>query len=256
MTDHSHPQADEAQVDFGFENVSAQEKTERVKVVFDSVAERYDVMNDLMSFGLHRLWKRFAVIVSMVRPDHQVLDLACGSGDLSRLFVEQLGPDGRVVISDINQEMLSIGRDRLIDDGFSQKFSAVQANAQSLPFPSQLFDIVSIGFGLRNVTNKAAALSEMYRMLRPGGRAIILEFSEVRIPVLRPLYDAFSFKVLPKIGALVAKDESSYRYLAESIRMHPNQENLLAMMTDAGFSQCRYRNLAGGVVALHDGIRA
>jgi demethylmenaquinone methyltransferase/2-methoxy-6-polyprenyl-1,4-benzoquinol methylase len=246
---------DEIRVDFGFENVSEQEKTRRVKAVFDSVAERYDVMNDLMSFGLHRLWKRFAVLASMVRPDDQILDLACGSGDLSRLFAKRLGSGGHVVISDINQEMLGIGRDRLVDDGFSDVFSAVQANAQSLPFSSQLFDIVSIGFGLRNVTDKAAALREMYRMLRPGGRVIILEFSELQVPALQPFYEAFSFKILPKIGKLIAKDEASYRYLAESIRMHPNQENLLSMMTEAGFRQCRFRNLAAGVVALHDGIR-
>ena len=247
--------ADEKLVDFGFKSVGEAEKTRRVKAVFDSVANNYDVMNDLMSFGLHRLWKRFAVMAAQVRPGHQVLDLAGGSGDLSRLFAQRIGDQGLVVISDINGEMLSRGRDRLIDSGCSNNVAVVQANAESLPFESGRFDIVSIAFGLRNVTNKLAALDEMYRMLRPGGRALILEFSELKIPALQEAYDAFSFRVLPRLGDWVAKDGDSYRYLAESIRVHPNQETLLSMMRTAGFERVRCRNLAGGIVALHDGMR-
>jgi demethylmenaquinone methyltransferase / 2-methoxy-6-polyprenyl-1,4-benzoquinol methylase len=254
MTD---PQSDPIRtVDFGFESVAAQEKTRRVKAVFDSVATRYDFMNDLMSFGMHRLWKRLAVLAAMVRIDDQILDLAGGSGDLTCLFAERIGPKGHVIISDINGEMLNVGRDRLIDAGLNEKVSIVQANAESLPFPSQSFDVVSIAFGLRNVTNKTAALAEMYRMLKPGGRALILEFSELKVPALQKAYDAFSFRVLPKLGQLVANDSESYRYLAESIRVHPNQETLLSMMQSVGFERCRYRNMAGGVVALHDAIRA
>jgi demethylmenaquinone methyltransferase/2-methoxy-6-polyprenyl-1,4-benzoquinol methylase len=247
--------ADERVVDFGYENILESAKTERVKSVFDSVAGRYDLMNDLMSFGLHRIWKRLAVMSAMVRPGHRVLDLAGGTGDLARLFAQRAGDEGEVVISDINGEMLSVGRDRLIDGGVIGNVSIVQANAETLPFASRTFDIVSIAFGLRNVTNKKAALDEMYRILRPGGRALILEFSELQIAPLRKLYDAFSFRLLPKLGEMVAKDGASYRYLAESIRMHPNQAALLAMMERAGFERCRCRNMAGGIVALHDGLR-
>ena len=248
-------QRDDRLVDFGFENVSEEEKTRRVKGVFDSVAKNYDTMNDVMSFGLHRIWKRFAVMAAHVRPGYHILDLAGGSGDLSRLFAQRLGEHGHVVISDINGEMLSVGRDRLIDGGFSNNVEVVQANAESLPFASRRFDIVTIAFGLRNVTNKSAALEEMFRMLRPGGRALILEFSELKVPLLQTAYDAFSFRVLPKLGEWIAKDGDSYRYLAESIRVHPNQEVLLSMMRGAGFERVRCRNLAGGIVALHDGIR-
>lgn len=241
--------------DFGYETISEGEKTRRVKAVFDSVAGRYDLMNDLMSFGLHRLWKRLAVMAAMVRPGHRILDLAGGTGDLARLFAKRIGAHGHVVISDINDEMLSVGRDRLIDRGFGGSVSIVQANAESLPFPSRSFDIVSIAFGLRNVTRKTAALDEMYRILRPGGRALILEFSKLRISALRRAYDAFSFRVLPKLGDWVANDGASYRYLAESIRVHPDQEALLALMEGAGFVRCRCRNMAGGIVALHDAVR-
>lgn len=247
---------DEREVaDFGFEKVSESEKTQRVRAVFDSVADRYDVMNDLMSFGLHRVWKRLAVMAAMVRPDYRILDLAGGTGDLTRLFAKRIGDGGQVVISDINGDMLSIGRDRLIDSGVADKVRVVQANAESLPFPSRTFDVVSIAFGLRNVTDKPAALTEMHRVLRPGGRAIILEFSQLKIPALRRAYDTFSFGILPKLGELVAKDGDSYRYLAESIRVHPDQETLLSMMRQAGFGECRCRNMAGGIVALHDGLR-
>ncbi len=247
--------ADEKLVDFGFESVGEAEKTQRVKAVFDSVAHNYDVMNDLMSFGLHRLWKRIAVMATHARPGHQILDLAGGSGDLSRLFAQRIGDNGLVVISDINGEMLSRGRDRLIDSGCGNNLAIVQANAESLPFEGGRFDIVTIAFGLRNVTNKVAALGEMHRVLRPGGRALILEFSELKIPALQKAYDAFSFRVLPRLGEWVAKDGDSYRYLAESIRVHPNQETLLSMMRAAGFERTRCRNLAGGIVALHDGMR-
>jgi len=245
----------ETEVDFGFEHVSPEEKTRRVRAVFDSVAESYDVMNDLMSFGLHRLWKRLAVMAARVRPGNDILDLAGGTGDLGRLFARRTGAHGRVIISDINGDMLRVGRDRLLDEGGPDNVSMAQANAELLPFPDRSFDVVSIAFGLRNVTNKDAALGEMYRVLRPGGRALVLEFSELQLRALRPAYDAFSFRVLPRIGKIVAKDADSYRYLAESIRMHPNQDSLLAMMQAAGFEQCRYRNMAGGIVALHDGIR-
>ncbi|MDP6183821.1 MAG: bifunctional demethylmenaquinone methyltransferase/2-methoxy-6-polyprenyl-1,4-benzoquinol methylase UbiE [Gammaproteobacteria bacterium] len=247
--------ADERFADFGFEKVKEGEKTRRVKAVFDSVAGRYDLMNDLMSFGLHRVWKRLAVMAAMVRPGFRILDLAGGTGDLARLFAQRVGKTGQVVISDINGEMLNIGRDRLLDRGVGDNVSIVQTNAEALPFPSQTFDIVSIAFGLRNVTNKNSALEEMYRILRPGGRALVLEFSELKIPILRGAYDAFSFRVLPKLGEWVAKDGESYRYLAESIRVHPNQEELLSMMLAAGFERCRCRNMAGGIVALHDGVR-
>lgn len=243
------------EVDFGFEHVSPAEKTRRVRAVFDSVAENYDVMNDLMSFGLHRLWKRLAVMAARVRPGNDILDLAGGTGDLARLFARRTGSSGRVIISDINGDMLRVGRDRLLDEGGPDNVSVAQANAELLPFADHSFDVVSIAFGLRNVTHKDAALAEMYRVLRPGGRALVLEFSELQLKALRPAYDAFSFRMLPRIGKLVAKDADSYRYLAESIRMHPNQETLLAMMRHAGFEQCRYRNMAGGIVALHDGIR-
>jgi len=253
MGDSDHP--GNRLVNFGFANVSEREKTRRVRGVFDSVAERYDVMNDLMSFGLHRIWKRVAVMAAMVRSDDKVLDLAGGSGDLTRLLAERVGSGGHVVMSDINAEMLGVGRDRLLDNGFGKKVSVVQADAQALPFSSQSFDVVSIAFGLRNVTDKTLALNEMYRMLKPGGRALILEFSELKLPALQKVYDAFSFKLLPKLGDLIAKDGASYRYLAESIRVHPNQEALRSMMETAGFEQCRYRNMSGGIVALHDGIR-
>jgi demethylmenaquinone methyltransferase/2-methoxy-6-polyprenyl-1,4-benzoquinol methylase len=247
--------AGEQVVDFGFEAVGEAEKTRRVKAVFDSVAGNYDVMNDLMSFGLHRLWKRFAVMAAQVRSGQHVLDLAGGSGDLSRLFARRVGERGQVVMSDINGEMLNRGRDRLIDSGCGNNVAVVQANAESLPFDSGTFDIVSIAFGLRNVTNKNAALDEMYRILRPGGRALILEFSELKIPALQKAYDTFSFRVLPRLGELVAKDGDSYRYLAESIRVHPNQDALMSMMRTVGFDRVRCRNMAGGIVALHDGMR-
>lgn len=238
------------QTHFGYENVSPDEKTRRVRGVFDSVAAKYDVMNDLMSGGLHRLWKRFAVDLVPLRPGQKVLDLAGGTGDLARLFARKVGSGGTVVHTDINYAMLAEGRDKLIDAGVA--LPTVQCNAEALPFPSRSFDLVSIAFGLRNVTRKDVALAEMRRVLRPGGAAIVLEFSKVAAP-LAPAYDWYSFNVLPKVGKVVARDEASYRYLAESIRMHPDQETLAAMMRDAGFDKVDFHNLTAGVVAVHVG---
>ena len=235
---------------FGFEQVDVDEKARRVRGVFDSVAGRYDLMNDLMSAGLHRVWKRFTVEIAGLRPGAQVLDLAGGTGDLARLFAKAVGPTGRVVLSDINHAMLAEGRDKTINRGLA--LPVVQCNAEALPFRDRAFDAVAIGFGLRNVTHKELALSEMRRILRPGGAALVLEFSRVWAPIA-PIYDWYSFSVLPRIGAAVANDAASYRYLAESIRMHPDQQALKAMMEQAGFDRVEYRNLTAGVVAVHIG---
>jgi len=235
---------------FGFEQVPPDEKTRRVRGVFDSVAQRYDLMNDLMSGGMHRLWKRFAVERSGVREGSRVLDLASGTGDLARQFSERAGATGCVVHTDVNGAMLAAGRDRLLDSGYV--LPTVQCNAEALPFASRAFDCVSIAFGLRNVTRKERALAEMRRVLRPGGIALVLEFSRVAAP-LAPAYDWYSFNVLPRLGKLVAGDEASYRYLAESIRVHPDQETLKNLMKDAGFDDVDYHNLTAGVVALHVG---
>ncbi len=240
--------------DFGFRRIPAAEKAEQVGAVFRSVAARYDLMNDLMSAGLHRLWKRQTLAMARLRPGHEVLDVAAGTGDLSRLCARAVGPQGRVVMSDINEAMLSLGRDRMLDKGLLG-ISPVQADAEALPFPGSTFDRVVIGFGLRNVTDKLRALREMHRVLRPGGFVLILEFSRLYLPPLRPLYDAYSFQVLPRIGRLVAGDAESYRYLAESIRMHPDQESLRDLMQEAGLEDCDYTNLNGGVVAIHRGYR-
>jgi len=235
---------------FGFEQVEVEDKAQRVRGVFDSVAGRYDLMNDLMSAGLHRLWKRFAVNATGVRGGMRVLDLAGGTGDLARLFADRVGPSGEVVLTDINGAMLASGRDRLLNAG--RFVPAVQCDAEKLPFPDAHFDCVSIAFGLRNVTRKESALAEMRRVLKPGGVAAVLEFSRVWAP-LRPAYDWYSFNVLPRLGRLVAGDEASYRYLAESIRMHPDQATLKVMMEQAGFDRVEVHNLAAGVVALHLG---
>jgi demethylmenaquinone methyltransferase/2-methoxy-6-polyprenyl-1,4-benzoquinol methylase len=240
-------------VDFGYEKVSPEEKTARVRGVFDSVAASYDLMNDLMSGGLHRLWKRFALSQTGLRPGQRALDVASGTGDLGAGLARQVGKDGLAVLTDINREMLARGRDRLIDRGFAGQVEFVIANAERLPFPDRAFDCVTIGFGLRNVTDKPAALASMRRVLRPGGRLLVLEFSKPR-PEIRAAYDAYSFSVLPRLGSVVAGDAASYRYLAESIRMHPDQEALAAMIRDAGFDECRWHNLAGGIVALHVGV--
>ncbi len=238
--------------DFGFQKVAENEKARKVAGVFDAVADRYDLMNDLMSAGLHRLWKRFAVEQSLTRPGEFVLDVAGGTGDLSRLFARRVGAAGRVVITDINGPMLRRGRDRLLDDGLI--VPTAQCDAEKLPFADASFDCVSVAFGLRNMTHKDAALAEMTRVLRPGGRLLVLEFSRIWQP-LAPLYDTYSFQVLPRLGKLVANDADSYRYLAESIRMHPDQETLKQMMEHAGLERVEYFNLAAGVVALHRGIR-
>ena len=240
-------------VDFGYEKVAPGEKTARVRGVFDSVAESYDLMNDLMSGGMHRLWKRFALSQTGLRLGQRALDVASGTGDLGAGVARQVGRDGLAVLTDINREMLARGRDRLIDKGFAAQVEFVIANAECLPFPDSAFDCVTIGFGLRNVTDKAAALASMRRVLRPGGRLLVLEFSKPR-PEIRAAYDAYSFNVLPRLGGIVAGDAASYRYLAESIRMHPDQETLAAMIRDAGFDDCRWHNLAAGIVALHIGV--
>jgi demethylmenaquinone methyltransferase/2-methoxy-6-polyprenyl-1,4-benzoquinol methylase len=235
---------------FGFEQVGVDEKAQRVRGVFDSVAARYDLMNDVMSAGLHRLWKRFAVNAAGARAGMRVLDLAGGTGDLARLFADRVGPTGEVVLTDINGAMLAFGRDRLLDSGCV--VPVVQCDAEKLPFPGGHFDCVSIAFGLRNVTHKEAALAEMRRVLKPGGVAVVLEFSKVWHP-LAPAYDWYSFNVLPRLGRLIAGDDASYRYLAESIRMHPDQAALKSMMEHAGFDRVEVHNLAAGVVALHLG---
>jgi demethylmenaquinone methyltransferase/2-methoxy-6-polyprenyl-1,4-benzoquinol methylase len=237
---------------FGFQTVDEAEKAKRVAGVFTSVAGKYDVMNDLMSAGLHRLWKRYAVSVSGVRAGQKVLDVAGGSADLSRLFLKATGSSGQVVLTDINNAMLRVGRDRLLDEGIATPVT--QCDAEHLPFPDNYFDCVSIAFGLRNVTHKEAALREMHRVIKPGGRVIVLEFSKVAKP-LEKIYDLYSFKLLPKMGQMIAGDADSYRYLAESIRMHPGQEELKQMMTDAGLERVEYFNLTGGVVAVHRGYK-
>ncbi len=240
---------------FGYRQVPRGEKARRVAEVFRSVAPRYDLMNDLMSMGIHRLWKRYAIELSAVRKGHRVLDLAGGTGDLARRLARMVGPGGEVVLADINAAMLEQGRIRLTDEGVVGNVDFVQADAQHLPFPDQSFDCVTMAFGLRNVTDKDAALREIHRVLRPGGQALILEFSHPVVPGLQPLYDLYSFTVLPALGRLVARDADSYRYLAESIRMHPDQETLKQMMEAAGFERVRYHNLSGGIVALHRGVR-
>jgi len=240
---------------FGYQQVGVEEKARKVAEVFHSVADKYDVMNDLMSLGVHRLWKRYAIELSGVRRGQRVLDLAGGTGDLASRFARMVGPEGEVVLSDINPSMLARGRERLTDAGIAGNVDYVLADAQQLPFPDNHFDCITIAFGLRNVTDKDAALASMYRVLKPGGRALVLEFSKPQVPGLKPVYDLYSFSILPALGKLVAGDSASYRYLAESIRMHPDQETLKAMMETAGFERCEYFNLSGGIVALHRGYK-
>ncbi|MBT8093247.1 MAG: bifunctional demethylmenaquinone methyltransferase/2-methoxy-6-polyprenyl-1,4-benzoquinol methylase UbiE [Gammaproteobacteria bacterium] len=239
---------------FGYRNVESTEKAGLVRGVFDSVATRYDLMNDLMSAGLHRLWKRYTIGQAAVRPGDVVLDLAGGTGDLARAFASRVGPEGHVVLADINAAMLEQGRKRLVDAGVAGNVTIAQVDAQNLPFADGSFDCITIAFGLRNVTDKDAALRSMYGTLKPGGKAMILEFSRPA-QAIKPAYDLYSFKVLPALGRLVANDTESYQYLAESIRMHPDQATLQSMMEDAGFERCRYHNLAAGIVALHIGYR-
>jgi len=239
---------------FGYKEVPVEKKVEHVADVFHSVANKYDVMNDLMSMGIHRLWKRFTLHTSGVRRGAKVLDIAGGTGDLALKFSKMVGSTGQVVLADINASMLNVGRDRLTDEGTVGNIDYVQANAESLPFPDNSFDCITIAFGLRNVTDKDAALRSMYRVLKPGGQLLVLEFSKPA-EWLAPVYDLYSFKLLPKIGKIVSNDEDSYRYLAESIRMHPDQATLKQMMTDAGFERCDYHNMTAGIVALHSGYK-
>jgi demethylmenaquinone methyltransferase / 2-methoxy-6-polyprenyl-1,4-benzoquinol methylase len=236
---------------FGFESVAWDDKATKVGDVFDMVAMRYDIMNDLMSLGVHRLWKRFTLLKSMVKSGQQVLDLAGGSGDITQLLAQRVGPTGRVILADINAAMLTVGRDRLIDKGLLNTVDAIQANAEALPFADNQFDCITIGFGLRNVTDKARALKSMYRVCKPGGKLMVLEFSTPTLPGLKPIYDAYSFHMLPKLGQWISNDAESYRYLVESIRMHPTQDALKSMIETAGFEDCTYHNLSGGIVALH-----
>jgi len=243
------------QADFGFQKVDWSDKVRRVRGVFDSVAGNYDLMNDLMSGGAHRLWKRFALSCTALRPGQRALDVAGGTGDLAAGMAAQVGDGGLVVLTDINAAMLGHGRDRLLNDGLARGTRVAQANAELLPFRDSSFHCVTIGFGLRNVTDKSAALAAMRRVLKPGGQLLVLEFSQLVIPTLRPIYDAYSFHVLPLLGRLIAQDADSYRYLAESIRKHPDQETLLGLMRDAGLENCSYHNLSGGIVALHRGYR-
>jgi demethylmenaquinone methyltransferase / 2-methoxy-6-polyprenyl-1,4-benzoquinol methylase len=249
------PSEDKKTTHFGFSEVPISEKVRRVGEVFTSVASKYDLMNDLMSFGLHRLWKQFTVSQTGLRTGQKVLDVAAGSGDLSRLFAKKVGPLGLVVLADINANMLHQGRERLLDKGIVSNVAYVQADAEQLPFPNHYFDCVSIAFGLRNVTDKTAALRSMYRVLKPGGKLLVLEFSKPMNTWLEKAYDIYSFNVIPMLGEWICKDKESYQYLVESIRVHPNQEQLKKLMTESGFEDVEYHNLTGGVVALHKGFK-
>ena len=240
---------------FGYKQVNVEEKAGKVAEVFHSVAGNYDLMNDLMSGGVHRLWKRVTIEMSGVRPGHHVLDIAGGTGDLTAKFSRIVGPEGTVVLADINDSMLKVGRDRLVDRGITDNVRFSQADAQYLPFPDNTFDVITIAFGLRNVTDKDMALRSMLRVLKPGGKLLVLEFSKPPNQLLSKIYDGYSFNILPKLGKLFANDADSYQYLAESIRMHPDQETLLGMMENAGFANTDYHNMTGGIVALHRGVK-
>ncbi|MGJ8668393.1 MAG: bifunctional demethylmenaquinone methyltransferase/2-methoxy-6-polyprenyl-1,4-benzoquinol methylase UbiE [Oceanococcus sp.] len=240
---------------FGYAEVDWNDKASKVSEVFDSVAGRYDIMNDLMSMGVHRAWKRFAIDLASIQRNDSVLDLAAGTGDLSSAMAPKLGPRGRLIMADYNAAMLVQGRDRLLDEGKADQAGYAQADAESLPFADDSFDCVTISFGLRNVRDKDKALKSILRVLKPGGRLLVLEFSKPNNPVLSKIYDTYSFEILPRIGQAVANDAESYRYLAESIRMHPDQDALKAMMDDAGFERTQYFNLTGGIVALHRGYK-
>jgi demethylmenaquinone methyltransferase / 2-methoxy-6-polyprenyl-1,4-benzoquinol methylase len=245
----------ESTTHFGYREVPEHEKANLVAEVFRSVAPKYDLMNDLMSLGMHRLWKRFTIEQAGIRPGHHVLDVASGTGDLACAFAKTIGPKGRVIMTDINDAMLRVGRDRLVDKGAIGNLDCVQADAENLPFIDNYFDCITIAFGLRNVTNKLAALASMHRLLKPGGKLLILEFSHPQTPIMNKLYDAYSFSIIPKLGELVTNDRPSYQYLVESIRMHPDQETLKAMMLESGFEDVDYFNLSGGIVALHKGYK-
>ncbi|MFK7160620.1 bifunctional demethylmenaquinone methyltransferase/2-methoxy-6-polyprenyl-1,4-benzoquinol methylase UbiE [Marinospirillum sp. MEB164] len=256
MSDKSTPpQSDQDTIDFGYQQVPRNEKKKRVAGVFDSVASKYDFMNDMMSMGIHRLWKKFTIELSGARPGQRILDIAGGTGDLTMQFSRLVGRQGEVILADINASMLKVGRDRLLDRGYTGNIRFVQANAEMLPFPDHYFDVITIAFGLRNVTDKDKALRDMTRILKPGGRLLVLEFSKPTNPVMSKVYDAYSFTALPMMGKLFAGDSESYRYLAESIRMHPDQETLKGMMEAAGLDEVEYHNMTSGVVALHRGIK-
>jgi len=240
---------------FGYQDVPVAEKQQKVAEVFHSVAQKYDIMNDLMSGGVHRLWKRFTIEMSGARQGHQILDLAGGTGDLAALFAPRVGENGKVVLADINESMLKVGRDRMIDRGLVNNIDYAQVNAECLPFANNTFDVVTIAFGLRNVTDKQKALESMFRVLKPGGRLLVLEFSKPIYPWLSKIYDHYSFSLLPLFGKWVTGDADSYQYLAESIRMHPDQDTLKSMFETAGFEDCEYHNLTGGIVALHRGFK-
>ena len=256
MTDPRKAHDAEPTTHFGYKNVPESQKAQKVAEVFHSVAAKYDLMNDLMSGGIHRLWKRFTIELSGVRPGNRVLDIAGGTGDLTRKFASIVGPTGEVVLADINDSMLKVGRDRLLDKGVAGNVQFVQADAEKLPFPDNHFDVVTIAFGLRNVTHKEDAIASMLRVLKPGGRLLVLEFSKPTNQLFSKAYDAYSFSLLPMMGKLITNDADSYRYLAESIRKHPPQDELKAMMDGAGFARTRYRNLSAGIVAVHDGCKA
>ncbi len=247
--------ADNETADFGFTTVEKSRKADMVADVFHSVAAKYDVMNDLMSLGIHRIWKRYTIDCSGVRPGQKVLDLAGGTGDLAAKFSRVVGSEGQVVLADINHSMLNVGKEKLLNKGILGNLHYVQANAEALPFPDNHFDLITIAFGLRNVTDKSKALASMFRVLKPSGRLLVLEFSKPTTEALSKVYDAYSFYLLPQIGKLVANDAESYRYLAESIRMHPDQDTLEQMMRDVGFEQTTYTNMTGGIVALHRGFK-
>lgn len=255
MTDSRNENSQEPTTHFGYQSVPESQKARKVAEVFHSVAAKYDLMNDLMSGCIHRLWKRFTIELSGVRPGNRVLDIAGGTGDLTRQFSALVGSQGEVVLADINASMLKVGRDKLLDKGVAGNVCFVQADAEKLPFPTNHFDVVTIAFGLRNVTHKEDALRSMLRVLKPGGRLLVLEFSKPDSPLLSKVYDRYSFSILPFMGKLVTQDADSYRYLAESIRMHPDQETLKNMMADAGFEQVTYHNMTGGIVALHRGVK-
>lgn len=247
--------SDQKTTHFGYKQVPVEEKAQHVAEVFHSVAAKYDLMNDLMSMGIHRLWKRYTMELTGVRAGNQVLDIAGGTGDLTMKFSDLVGPSGKVILADINDSMLKVGRDRLLDRGYSGNIEYVQANAEALPFEDNSFDVVTMAFGLRNVTDKDQALREFNRVLKPGGRLLVLEFSKPANPLLSKIYDTYSFTALPFMGKLITQDAESYRYLAESIRMHPDQETLKGMMQNAGFDLVKYHNLTGGIVALHRGVK-
>lgn len=245
------PDVSQETTHFGYQTVAWQEKENKVREVFHAVAKNYDVMNDVMSLGVHRLWKKLTIELSQARPGQSVLDCAGGSGDLTRLLCKKVGATGQVVLADINHAMLRVGRDRLMNEGLFQTIEVIQANAENLPFADNQFHIITMAFGLRNVTDKDAALRSMFRVCKPGGKIMILEFSKPHIPLIKPIYDWYSFHILPKMGKLVANDENSYQYLVESIRMHPDQDTLKQMIEQAGFEDCHYHQLSGGIVALH-----